>query len=172
MFMPVSSDVPASAEEIFAACEKALLLAPAEYPPTLPPSKEISGEPEWYAFEREAWPLGESIRRAFVQNSKLKKNATVLEKVLEVARCRNLRRGRQSFIMALGFVAAGQHAKTLSTFLQDPDVGGQVLYTLVKMKASGFASEVEPLLQSDKTWIRNLAKKYLSRYGLPSFSTL
>jgi hypothetical protein len=71
--------------------------------------------------------------------------------------------------MALGFVAARQHAKTLSPLLRDPDVDGQVLDTLIKMKASGFASEVEPLLQCDKTWIRNLAKRYLSRYGLPSF---
>ncbi|MGB8459063.1 MAG: hypothetical protein WCE50_15165 [Candidatus Acidiferrum sp.] len=71
--------------------------------------------------------------------------------------------------MALGFVAARQHAKTLAPFLRDLDVDGQVVYTLIKMKAPDFVSEVEPLLQSDKTWIRNLAKKYLSRYGLPSF---
>ncbi len=165
----MSSIVPASAEEIFAACEKALSLASAEYPPTLPPSKELSGAPEWYAFEHEAWPIGESIRRALLQNPKLKKNGAILEKVLEVASCRNLRRGRQPFIMALGFVAARQYAKTLSPSLRDQDVAGQVLYTLLKMKAQGFVPEVEPLLQSDKTWIRNLAKKYLSRYGLPSF---
>jgi hypothetical protein len=165
----MSSNVPASSEEILAACEKALSLAPAEYPPTLPPSKELLGAPDWYGFEHEAWRIGESIRRAFVQEPKLKKNRAVLEKVLEVASCRNLRRGRQSSIMALGFVDARQHAKALSPFLRDPDVDGHVLYTLIKMKVPGFVSEVEPLLQSDKTWIRNSAKKYLSRYGLPSF---
>jgi hypothetical protein len=169
MFMLMSSDDPASAEEIFAACEKALLLAPAEYPPTLPPSKDLSGAPEWYAFEHKAWPIGESIRRAFVHNPKLRTNGYVVDKVLEVASCRNLRRGRQSFIMALGFVAARQHAKTLSLLLCDQDVDGHALDTLIKMKAPGFAPEVEPLLRSDKTWICNLAKKYLSRYGLPSF---
>lgn len=169
MLMAMSSKVPESAEKIIEACERALSLAPAEYPPTLPPSKELLGAPDWYPFEHEAWPLGDSIRRAFVQNPRLKKNRAALQKVLEVASCRNLRRGRQSFIMALGFVAARQHAKTLAPFLRDLDVDGQVVYTLIKMKAPDFVSEVEPLLQSDKTWIRNLAKKYLSRYGLPSF---
>ena len=166
--MPMSSDVPASAEEIFEACEKALLLAPALYPPTLPPLKELMGAPDWYSFEHEAWGIGESVRRSFVQNPKFKKNQAVLNKVVEVACHRNLRKGRQSFIMALGFVAARQYANTLAAFLSDPDIDGQVLYTLIKMKASGFVPEVEPSLQSDKTWIRNLAKKYLSRYGLPS----
>jgi hypothetical protein len=169
MLMAMSSDVPASAEEIFAACETALSLAPALYPPTLPPFKESLGAPDWYSFEHEAWGIGESVRRSFVQNPKFKKNQDVLNRMLEVACCRNLRRGRQSFIMALGFVAARLYAKTLSSFLNDPDVDGHVVYTLIKMKAPGFISEVEPLLQSDKTWIRNLAKKYLSRYGLPAF---
>jgi hypothetical protein len=71
--------------------------------------------------------------------------------------------------MALGFVAARQHARTLCSFLSDSDVCGHVLYTLVKMKSPEFVREVEPLIESDKTWIRNLAKKYLSRYALPSF---
>jgi len=164
----VKSLVPASEEEVFAACEQALLLAPAEYPATLPPSKELLGAPEWHSFEHEAWPIGESIRRAFRENPKLKRKDAVLAKVMEVATCRNLRRGRQSFIMALGFVAAEKHAKTLIPFLNDGDVAGQVVHTLIKMKAAGFAGEVAPLLQSDKTWIRRLAKQYVKRYPVES----
>jgi hypothetical protein len=163
----MNSHPPANEDQVFAACQQALRLAPEEYPPTLPTAKELLGGPEWYSFEHEAWRIGETIRQGFVQNTGLKKKHAVLEKVLEVATCRNLRRGRQSFIMALGFVAAQQHAKALSPYLSDADVDGQVVYTLIKMKAPGFVAEVEPLLQSDKTWIRNLAKKYLSRYGLP-----
>lgn len=166
--MLVNPDVPASAQEILEACESTLRLAPVEYPPTRPPSKELLGAPDWYDFEHESWRIGESVRRAFAENPILKKNDALLKKVLAVAACRNLRRGRQSFIMALGFVAAKQHARALSAFLGDPDVAGQVIYTLIKMKAPGFARNVEPLLGSEKTWIRNLAKKYLSRYGLPS----
>jgi hypothetical protein len=169
MLMTRKSDVPASEDEILGVCEKGLSLASPLYPQTLPRSEELLGAPDWYSFEHEAWGIGESVRRSFVQNPKFKKNQDVLNRVLEVACCRNLRRGRQSFIMALGFVAPRQHAKTLSPFLSDPDDDGHVVYTLIKMKAPGFISEIEPLLQSDKTWIRNLAKKYLSRYGLPSF---
>jgi hypothetical protein len=72
--------------------------------------------------------------------------------------------------MALGFVAARQYATRLAPYPANEDVNGQVVYTLIKMKVRGFAGEVETLLQSDRTWIRNLAKKYASRYGLPENS--
>lgn len=160
----MSSPVLASEEQIFAACEQALLLAPTDYPSTLPPSKELLGAPEWYSFEHAAWPIGESIRRAFVENPRLKEKDAVLAKVAEVATCRNLRRGRQSFIMALAFVGARRYAEALAPFLSDRDVDGQVLDTLIKMKAPGFTREADSLLQSDKTWIRRLAKKYIDRY--------
>ena len=122
------------------------------------------GAPEWYSFELEAWPIGESIRRALVENARLKTKEVVLAKVMEVAMCRNLRRGRQSFIMALSFVGARRFADALVPLLIDPDVDGHVLAALLKMKAPGFAPEVTPLLNSDKTWIRRLAKKYVDRY--------
>ena len=154
-----------SEQEILAACEAAIRLAPTEFPPTLPLSKELLGAPEWYPFETQAWPIGESIRQTFVRNPRLKKNEKVLAKVAEVATCRNLRRGRQSFIMALGFVSADHYAERLSVFLGDPDVDGQVLDALIKMKASGYTREASSLLHSDKAWIRRLAKKYLDRYS-------
>jgi hypothetical protein len=129
-----------SEQEILAACEEVLRLAPTEFPPTLRPSKEFFGAPEWYPFEHQAWPIGESIRQAFVRNPRLKKRENILAKVAEAATCRNLRRGRQSFIMALGFVSALRYAERLVVFLSDPDVDGQVLHTLIKMKASGYCS--------------------------------
>jgi hypothetical protein len=165
IFAVMSSPTVVSKEEILTACEEAIRLAPAEFPPTLPPSKELSGAPEWYSFEYAAWPIGESIRRAFVENPRHKKNDAVLAKVAEVATYRNLRRGRQSFVMALGFVAARRYADTVAPFLSDPDVEGQVLDTLIKMKAPGYTREAISLLHSDKVWIRRLAKKYVDRYS-------
>jgi hypothetical protein len=155
----------ASEEEILAACGEAIRLAPAEFPPNLPPSKELSGASEWYPFENQAWPIGESIRQAFVRNPRHKKRENILTRVTDVATCTNLRRGRQSFVMALGFVSARHYAERLAVFLGDPDVDGQVLDTLIKMKASNYTREVNPLLHSDKTWVRRLAKKYLDRYS-------
>jgi hypothetical protein len=66
--------------------------------------------------------------------------------------------------MAIGFVAACPHASSLAGLLGDLDVNGQVVYTLLKMKVGGFANDVAPLLQSEKSWIRRLAKKYIERY--------
>ena len=154
----------ASEDEILSACDEAIRLAPAEFPPNLPPSKQLLGASEWYLFENQAWPIGESIRQEFVRNPGLKKRANIPTRVADVATCRNLRRGRQSFVMALRFVSARHCAERLAVFLDDPDVDGQVLDTLIKMKASNYTREVKLLLHSDKTWIRRLAKKYLDRY--------
>jgi hypothetical protein len=170
IFTTEMTPILTSGEQIFAACEQALQLAPKEYPATLPASKELAGAPEWYSFEREAWPIGESIRRAFAKNPKLKRKDAVLARVVEVARCRNLRRGRQPFVMALGFVAARSYAETLVPLLSDPDIDGQVLFTLLKMKAPGFAREVALLLLSNKPWTRRLAKKYVERYPTESIT--
>jgi hypothetical protein len=128
----------------------------------------MGGAPEWHSFEHQAWPIGESIRRAIAQNPRLKKNESILAKLAEVATCRNLRRGRQSFVMALGFVAAQKYAQNLVPFLSDPDVDGQILDTLIKMKAPGFAQDVALLLNSERTWVRRLAKKYVDRYPTSS----
>jgi hypothetical protein len=76
-----------------------------------------------------------------------------------------LRRGRQSFVMAIGFVSARPYAERLSKFASDPDIDAQVVDTLLKMKAPGFRDKVEPLLASKMTWIRNLAKRYISLYA-------
>jgi hypothetical protein len=154
----------ASEDDILAICDKALSIAPSSFPPTLRPVKELAGAPEWHAFEHAAWPLGESIRQAFSGDRRLRRKANLLARVAEVATCRNLRRGRQSFIMALGFVDAVGHASALSAFLADTDVNGHIVDTLLKMKAGGYVQVVCPLLQSDKAWIRRLAKKYVDRY--------
>ena len=151
-------------EQLLAACDRAIRLAPAEYPPRLSPSKDVFGAEDWHPFEHEAWAIGEQVRQAFSENRAFKKNVAMLRKVLDVATCRNLRRGRQSFIMALGFVSAGGFAQDLVPHLSDPDVDGQVLWTLVKMRASGFGREVAPLLGSNKAWIKRLARKYQERY--------
>ena len=79
----------------------------------------------------------------------------------EVATYRNLPRGRQSFIIALGFIAARRYAEPLAAFLNEHGVDGQVLDTLAKMKAFGFSLEAASLFHSDQTWTRRLAKKYL-----------
>ena len=146
-------------------CESALRLAPLEWLPDLPSSKELQGAAQWYPFEDEVWPIGESVRRAFQRHPKLKKNRPLISRVVEVATRRNLRHGRQSFIMALGFVAARDFAPMLAPFLDDADVDGHVIDTLLKMKAAGYSAAVAPLTRSKKTWVRRLANRYVERYS-------
>jgi hypothetical protein len=105
-----------------------------------------------------------------VQSPKLRKRTAPIGKVAKVATYRNLRCGRQSFVMAMGFVDARQYAAALVPFLDDPDVDGQIVDTLLKMRAAGYTHAVGGLLRSEKAWIRRLARKYIERY--PTEETL
>jgi hypothetical protein len=67
--------------------------------------------------------------------------------------------------MSLGFVAAAPMAVRLVRFLGDKDIDGQVIDALLKMRVRGFVTEVSPLMKAEKTWIRNLATRYVQRYS-------
>lgn len=151
-------------EEVIAACDMALLSAPSEYPPDLPSSGELAGAPEWHSFEWKSWEIGEHIRQQLQRNPKLKADTDILDNIIYVIRCRNLRRGRQSFVMLLGFKGASNYADEIASFLNDPDVAGHALDTLLKMRVPGYASEVAPLLDAEQAWIRKKARTYLERY--------
>ncbi len=151
-------------EKVIAACDRALSFAPSEYPPDLPSSEELLGAPEWYSFEGRVWEIGEHIRSQLQSNPNLKADMGILNKIISVIQCRNLRRGRQSFVLLLGFKGANNYADEIAHFLNDPDVAGHALDALLKMRVAGYASRVEALLESKQTWIRNKAKTYLERY--------
>src|SRR5215208_530338 len=146
------------------ACAKARALAPAEYPPDLPTTPLLAGAPAWYPFEHEAWGTGEVIRQSLRAAPALKRDASVRQAIVEVAGCRNLRRGRQPFVLALGFVGARDHAPALAELLSDPDVGGQAVDTLIKMRAAGYEARVAPLLRARHAWIRTVARRYVERF--------
>jgi hypothetical protein len=154
-----------SPDAVIAACTAAKALAPAEVPPDQPPDPTLNGVPAWYRFEWDAWPMGEAIRQSFQSTPSLKRDRRVLDAVLDVVRHRQLRRGRQSFVMALGFAGAAAYAPALAELLVDPDVDGQVLDTLLKMRVAGYGEVVAPLLDARHAWIRKLARRYLDRYA-------
>ena len=154
-----------SLADIRAACQHAVALAPLAYPPDLPSKPELLGAPDWYPFEHTPCALGEEIRQAFKRTSGLKHNSAVLESIADVVDTINLRRGRQSFVMALGFKAAAGLAQRIAAHLSDRDVAGQCVDTLLKMRAPGFAAEVALLRDDDQTWVRRLARKYIERYA-------
>jgi hypothetical protein len=69
--------------------------------------------------------------------------------------------------MALGFTSAAAHASDLAPLVADPDVDGQVMDTLLKMRAPGFGAQATFLLSHKQAWVRRLAKRYIDRYGVP-----
>lgn len=151
-------------EAVIAACDRALSFAPLKYPSDLPSSEEFPGAPEWYSFEWKVWEIGENIRQQLQSHPKLKVDADILNKIVSVIQCGNLRRGRQSFVLLLGFKGASKYADEIGGFLNDPDVAGQALDSLLKMRVAGYAGRVEALLESEQAWIRRTAKTYLERY--------
>ena len=154
-----------TSDAIIAACAAAKSLAPADFPTDLAPDRFTSGAPAWYSFEHAAWRVGETIRLSFQATPRLKRDPRVVDAVVDVIRCRNLRRGRQSFVIALGFTCAARCAPTIVEYLGDPDLAGQVVDTLLKMRAAGCAEAVSRLLDTPHAWIRNLARRYLDRYA-------
>lgn len=153
-----------SSEAIVAACQAAKNLAPSSFPTDLQPDPIAPDVPAWYKFEHTAWGIGETIRQSFVANPKLKKNSSVIHAIIEVVQERNLRRGRQSFVMLLGFKGAAKYAPLLASLINDPDIDGHVVDTLLKMRVPGFASKIVSLTSHKQAWIRRLAKRYIDRY--------
>lgn len=146
-------------------CAQALSLAPDQFLADLPSPELLAGAPAWYPFELQAWQIGESIRQVLARNRKLRADPGVQSMLLRVIHQRNLRRGRQSFVFGLGYKCAQPHAPHIVAFLKDPDIQGQVLDSLIKMRASGFTDQVTPLLEARYMWIRALARKYLRMLG-------
>jgi hypothetical protein len=109
----VNGSVLESEEQVLAACEVALCLAPAEWLPDLPISNELLGVPDWYPFEHAVWPVGGNYSAGLLSTFPAQEEYISNLKVAEVAVCRNLRHGRQSFIMALGSVGARQNREHL-----------------------------------------------------------
>ncbi len=161
MFVDIRASTPG---DICTKCGHAIRLAPEKFPEDLPTTPLLAGAADWYSFELEAWAIGEAVRQALVGNPKLRKSEMVQECILSVIETRNLRRGRQSFVMCLGFTAAAHHAERLIPLLRDPDVDGQVVDTLLKMKAGSYGREVAPLLRARHAWIRKLARRYVERF--------
>jgi hypothetical protein len=157
--------------EVLDACRHVLESSPAEPLPDLPVSG-LTGQRAWHYVERQAWAVGEQIRQALVRKPALRKQPGVLEAIAECALSRNLGRGRQSFVMLVGCVAARNCADAIARLCSDPDVAGHAVDSLIKMRAPGYAAQVHPLLSAPHAWIRRKASTYLQRYGSPELVAL
>jgi len=154
----------ATAAEVIEAAREALQLAPAVLPPDQP-IEGISGQPRWYGFEHSCWQLGERIRHVFLRSPRLRGDPDVVNAILEVIEQQNLLRGRQSFVMLLGSMKAAYAAPRVARWASDPDIGGHVVDTLLRMRVPGYLECVKPHTLSKFAWIRRKAKTYVERYA-------
>ncbi len=152
-------------DEIIGACMAARSLAPLEFPQDLPTTALLSGAPGWYDFEEQTWPIGEAIHRSLKAKPRLRRDTSVNRAIFSVVNCVNLRRGRQSFVMALGYTTAAEHAASIAALTDDPDICGHAIETLLKMQAPGYVTQASALIRHKQPWIRKLAKRYVERYG-------
>lgn len=138
-------------------------LIPKERIPNL--TKGNSDWHAWHDFEHTVWNLGEEVRQIMKQYQALRKDEHLQQLVLDIVLNRNAKRGRQSFIMLLGYTFCAKYAPKLISQLDDEFVNGHIIYTLLRMRADGFVELVKPFTTHKKTWIRNYAIRYCDRHS-------
>ena len=139
-------------------------LIPEEKAQNLPDSKIFPGVPQWHPFENSLWMKGEEIRKLILESGK-KPNPMQMERICDICTNVNGGRGRQSFVLLLGKKGHASFAPMVAELLPDCDVEGQAVDTLYKMRVPGYAEQIRPFAEHRHTWIRNIAKKYLEKFG-------
>lgn len=157
--MTSSRDVKGEVERLVEGARRLIpggLLAP------LPPDESLGGVPGWREFEHLVWKIGEEIRQLLLTAPRLRANRELQIQFVEIVCDRRAHRGRQSFVMLLGYRSCEEHAKRLAEHLDDPFVDGHVIGTIYKMRAAGHSDSVRALLKDKMTWVCNEAKRYLA----------
>ena len=139
-------------------------LIPNEALPDLPFLTEAPDVHDYYRFELDLWDKGEEIRQ-LISNNKKKPNRIQIERICNICTNPFAKRGRQSFVMLLGRKCYAEYAPIIAPFLSDDDIDGHVVDTLYKMGTPDFVSQIKPLTKHKRTWIRNIAKKYVNKYS-------
>lgn len=139
-------------------------LIPNENLPDLPFIPEAPDVHDWYRFEHDLWDKGEEIRQ-LISDSKKKPNCEQIKRICDICANPFAKRGRQSFIMLLGKKCYVQYAPVIAPFLSDDDIDGHVVDTLYKMGTPDYISQIQPLTNHKRIWIRNIAKKYINKYS-------
>lgn len=139
-------------------------LIPSEALPDLPFMPEAPDVHGYYRFEHDLWDKGEEIRQLILE-SKKKPNIDQIKRICNICTNPFAKRGRQSFVMLLGKKCYAEYAPIIASFLSDDDIDGHVVDTLYKMGTPDYVAQIQPLTKHNRTWIRNIAKKYINKYS-------
>lgn len=135
-------------------------LIPNEALPDLPFMPEVPDVHDWYRFEHDLWNKGEETRQLIFE-SKKKPNQDQIQRICDICTNPFAKRGRQSFVMLLGRKCYAQYAPVIAPFLSDDDIAGHIVDTLYQMETPDYVSQIQPFTKHNRTWIRNIAKKYI-----------
>jgi hypothetical protein len=147
-------------ERILGLIKKAESLTPQKMEKDLEPLDGFPDVPNWHKYESDIWEIGEEIRQIIVTKKSLRKDTEINDLIMKFCLNKNSKRGRQSFILLLGYKHLSKYAPQLINMINDKFVDGQIIDTVYKMQALGFEEEIRPFKTDKQTWIRNLATKY------------
>ena len=151
--------------EIKELVEKAKNLIPNSHPPNLASLDNIPNVLAWHEYEVKVWEYGEQIRLKLSKYKSLRKDKDLLDLFLTVCLDPNAKRGRQSFLMLFWYKSCQEYAPSIVTQINDEYVTGHIIEGLIKMHAIGYAAIIRRFTNHKITWIRNLARKYVTAFG-------
>ena len=152
-------------EEIIKLINKANTLTPEKLEKKLNPIKGFPNVPDWHEYERDIWTIGEEIRQIINSKKTLRKDQEINDLIMEFCLNKNSKRGRQPFVLLMGYKNLSEYAPKLIRMINDKSISGQIIDTLYKMQAKGYEKEIEPFTRNKTTWIRKIAIKYIEKYG-------
>lgn len=140
-------------------------LCPLELEKDLKPIDEFPDVTDWHSFEDRIWEIGEEIRQIIHSKKSLRNDEEINNAILNICLNNRAKRGRQSFILLLGYKKLSHFAPKLIKIVDDKFVTGQVIDTICKMQVKGFEKEIEPFTRTKDQWIRKIALKYLKKFS-------
>jgi hypothetical protein len=152
-------------EKIINLINKAETLTPQKIEKDLEPLDEFSQVQNWHKYEIDIWEIGEKIRQVIISKKSLRKDTEIIELIIKFCLNKNSKRGRQSFILLLGYKHLSKYAPQLINLIDDKYVYGQIIDTICKMQATGFEKKILPFRTDKNTWIKNTAIKYTEKYS-------
>ena len=122
-----------------------------------------------YDYENDIWMIGEQIRQGifYDKKNKDKRYLEILNEVIQIIKTEKYKRGRESFVMLLHeFKNKSEVINLLKTLLHDTILYGFAIEELNKLKNYENLHEVKEILNTEKkTWIKNIAKRYIKNAG-------
>jgi hypothetical protein len=121
---------------------------------------ELKDSAAWTAFEMKIMQLGRAVDFVMRKLDCWKGRGPVLDAAAVVAAEPRYRRGRQSFVAALGEHGDGAYGAELVPLLADLEMTGYVVKALHKGANAGYLDQVLSAAEGQRPWVQNAARAY------------